>query len=272
MKLRIAVAQFSIKQFNPEINLTRAKEFIKRAKLQKANVIVFPEDFITGPIMGKKKYVDFEGRYIRYFQNLAKEYSIDIIPGSFIEGDKSGWYNTSYYIDSHGKIKGKYRKINLWWTERRYLKPGNEISVFNTKFGKAGLLICWDLIFPETIRRMVKKGVKIVYCPSYWWSDEKGSMKYDKESEVKLINSICVSRAFENEIVFVFVNAAGKVRIGKIKDTLIGMSQITAPFKGVIAKLEHNKEDLLIGEIDLKIVKNAELVYKIRRDLKRKVV
>lgn len=273
MKFKIAVVQFEIKQFSPEENLKKAEEFIRKAASSKAQIIVFPEDFVTGPVMKKKEFVDFDGKYAKHFQKLAKKYSIDIVPGSWIEGDTQGWYNTAYYIDASGKIKGRYRKINLWLPERKYLTPGNEISVFNTKFGKVGLIICWDLVFPELFRRMVKKGINIIFSPSYWcYGDAGKGVKYDANSEIKFVDSLCVGRAFENEIIFVYCNSAGKFKFDKFRDTLIGHSQITVPFKGTIKKLNHNKEEMFIQEIDTNILKDAERSYKIREDLKKRIL
>src|SRR3989338_6809815 len=215
MKFKIVVVQFNIKQFSPNENLNKAEKFIKSASKARANVIIFPEDFVTGPLIRRTEFADFNGKYIKHFQNLAKKYSIDIVSGSWIEGSSKGLFNTSYYIDSNGKIKGRYRKINLWIPERHYLTPGNDISVFNTKYGKVGLIICWDLAFPEIFRKMVKKGVNIVFCPSYWCKEDAGvGMKYDKDAEVKSVNSLCTSRAFENGVILVFTNPAGELRIG----------------------------------------------------------
>ena len=200
-------------------------------------------------------------------------YKIYIIPGSIIEKTAKGLFNTAYYIDSKGKIKGRYRKINLWIPERKYLTPGNKISVFNTKFGKAGLIICWDLIFPEIFREMVKKGVKIVYCPSFWTKQDAGiGMKYDKDAEIKNVNSLCTARAFENEIVLVYANAAGKLKVGKISDDLIGQSQITAPFKGSFKIFKHNREGMFLQDVNTDILSDAEKVYKIRKDLKNRLL
>jgi len=266
MKFRIAVVQFKIKQFSPEDNLKKAEEFTKKAAYSKAQVIVFPEDFITGPIMKKKKFVDFNGKYIRHFQNLAKKYSIDIVSGSWIEGDTRGWYNTSYYIDRSGKINGKYRKINLWLGERSYITPGNKISVFNTKFGRAGLIICWDLAFPEIFRKMVNMGVRIVYCPSLWYLTYKGKI-WKNYAEKRHVDSLCVSRAFENEIILVYCNVSGKV---KFSEFALGRSQITVPFIGPLKRLEHNKEEMFIQEVDMTILKEAEKSYNIREDLKKR--
>jgi predicted amidohydrolase len=274
MKFKIAVVQFDIKRLSPEDNLKKAEEFIKKASSSKAQIIVFPEDFVTDPIVGMKEYADSENKYRNYFQHLAKKYNIDIVPGSIIESDKKGLYNTTYYIDSTGKVKSRYRKINLWHPERSYITPGHEVPVFNTKYGKVGLIICWDLIFPELFRKMAKKNVNIVICPSYWCYGDAGKIgnKYDRNSETKLVDSLCVGRAFENEIIFVYCNAAGKLELGKYSDTLIGHSQITVPFKGVLNKLDHNKEGMFIQEVDTTILKDAERVYRIREDLKNRIL
>lgn len=270
MKLKIAVVQFAVKQFAPEENLKRAEEFIEKAKEQEANIVVFPEDFVTGPILGIKRYVDFAGKYRAYFQELAKAYEIDIVPGSFIEAHANAWYNTSYYIDSRGKIRACYRKINLWHPERRYLASGNEVTVFNTRFGKSSIVICFDLFFPEVFRKAVLEGAKLFFCPSYWCIEDacKGLL-HTKSAEINAINSLCAARAFENNIVLVFANAAGSFRFKNIKETLAGHSQITVPFKGQIAALNHNKEAILVQEIDTGILKDAESAYKVRAYLKK---
>lgn len=273
MKIKIAVVQFETELYSPKNNLAKAEKFVKQASLEKADIIIFPEDFITGPLAGKTEYADSNNEYRNHFQDLAKKYKIDIIPGSIIEKDKNELFNTAYYIDKFGKAKAKYRKVNLWHPERTYIKPGNEVSVFNTKFGKIGLVICWDLIFPEIFREMVKKGVNLVFCPSYWtFEDASVGLKYDKNSEVKLVDSLCVSRAFENEIIMVYCNAAGNLILPKFKGKLLGHSQITVPFKGVLKKLEHNREKMFIQEVDTFLLKDAEKAYKIRADLKNRVL
>jgi len=209
MKLNIAVVQFSIDQFAPEHNLKRAEQFI-RAAANQAQIIVFPEDFLTGPINGEKRFADYEHCYLAQCQKLAATYGIDIVPGSIIEGDNAGLYNTTYYIDKTGTVRGRYRKVNLWIPERDHITPGNEISVFQTNYGKVGLMICWDLIFPEVFRVMVKQGVQIVICPSYWCFEDAGmGMQHDANAEIKLVNALCVARAFENEIILVYATGAG---------------------------------------------------------------
>ena len=85
------------------------------------------------------------------------------------------------------------------------------------------------------------------------------------------MDSLCVARAFENGIILVYCNAAGRLNLGKYSDTLIGHSQITVPFKGCVKKLDHNKEEMFVQEVDTAILKVAEESYKIREDLENRV-
>src|SRR6266566_7459226 len=270
--VKIAVVQFAIQQFAPRENLRKAEQFIKEAVSQQVQIIVFPEDFVTGPLSGNNAFADYERRYVKHFQQLALQYSIDIVPGSIIEGDSTELYNTTYYIDRTGEIQGRYQKVNLWLPERGYITAGTGIPVFNTRYGKMGLIICWDLMFPEVFRAMVRQDVDIVICPSYWCFEDAGEgIKHDANAEIKLVNALCVTRAFENEVVLVYANAAGSANYEGIEEHLIGRSQITVPFKGSLQLLDHNKEAMFIQEVDTAILQDAEKSYEIRKDLKARV-
>lgn len=276
MKIRIAVVQFRINQYKIETNLQKMERFIKQAS-GKADIIVFPEDFLTGWLGSDEivRFADSEGKRRKRFQSLARKYKIDIVAGSVIERNRVGNFNVCYYVDSAGKIKGKYRKVNLWLTERKQMVSGNEICVFNTKFGKVGLIICWDLMFPEIFRRMASKGVNIIFCPSLWYKTEKFPpyAKHNKNAERDHVNALCVARAVENNIVLVYANAVGKMKTsGGSLDEAMGHSQITAPISGVLQKLLYNQEKMFIQKIDMGILKDADKAYRIRNDLKKRVL
>jgi predicted amidohydrolase len=193
-------------------------------------------------------------------------YGIAIVPGSIIEAEHGNLYNTTYYIDKTGAVRGRYRKVNLWLSERSYLTPGQDFPVFESDYGKVGLLICWDLIFPEAFRALVRQGVELVICPSYWCFEDAGvGLKYDAHAEVKLVDALCVARAFENGVALVFANAAALPV--KTADGLIGRSQIAVPFQGTLQKLEHNQEALFVQTVNTSVLKDAELAYCIRSDL-----
>lgn len=281
MKVKICAAQMQIKSLNVEENLRKAGLLIKEASSKDCDIICFPEYFLTGP-SGKKnlQYTqEIPGEYTEEFSRLAKENGLYIIMVS-IEKEDNNYYNTSVLIDDSGKIIGKYRKINLWSGEKTYIKAGGEVSVFDTKFGKIGLEICWDLAFPEVTKEITLKGAKIVFCSSFWTYEDKYSLLNSEElrkkvpridTEINFVDFCVPARAIENGIVFVYVGGCGKTEVGKSTFNMIGHSQIAIPFYGRVASLE-NEEKLLIKEIDLDLLDLAESVYEIRKDsLKNKL-
>lgn len=276
MKIKIAVVQFEMQTWEIDQNLQKMEKFISKAAKAKADLIVFPEDCVTGPVMKNSNYVDHQKRLIKHFQKIAIQYKIDLVPGSWMEADPrtKGWYNTTYYIDRTGKIKGDYRKNHLWLSERSFLTPGQQISTFNTRFGKIGLVICWDLMFPEQFRAMTKRGVQIVICPSHWTKALATTAKLidlPREWESSHVNALVRARAIENEIIMVYSNLAGIGKYGEHQDEMIGQSQITTPFFSPLKHLPHNQEEMFIQEVDTKYLKLAEKFYKIRADLKKSI-
>src|SRR5260370_12440994 len=177
MQINIAVVQFEIARHAPEQNLAKAERFIQQAVEQQAQIIVCAEDFVQGAVGKGRDLVDFNGHYVKRFQALAAQYAIDIVPGSIIEGDEAGLYNTTYYIDHTGTILGRYRKVNLWLSERSYLNPGRHAVVCSTRFGKIGLAICWDLAFPDLFRAMPAEDAVVVFVPRYWCSPDAGIVR-----------------------------------------------------------------------------------------------
>ncbi len=247
MSPTIAVIQFKIKHLDRADNFSWIEVFIQDAKAKDAQVIVFPEDCITGSIFGVKSRLDQDASVRKTFQTLAQKHTIDIVTGSVMEHTPEGDFNTSYYIDATGTVLGEYRKNHLYGSENDFLNPGTEIAVFDTKYGRAGIIICWDILFPEIFARMKKAGVEIVYCPSYWYREIAGdALQIDPLTEEKRIDMACLARAKEYGITFVYCNSAGEIQYedGSM-DTCIGHSQIVVPGRGVVAKLEHNQEMMI---------------------------
>jgi predicted amidohydrolase len=267
MKFKIGVVQMQGDIVDVEKTLKKVESYIEKAS-KKADLIVFPEYIISWNL------VDTKNKFRTHLQELAKKYKIDIVTGSMLATYRKKVYNTIYYIDSKGKIKGTYRKVNLWHPERPHVEFGKKVCVFNSKFGKIGLSICWDLVFPELYRKMVRKGAEIIICSAFWSDQDASSvgLKHNPQAEKVLIDACCISRSCENELIHVFCNSAGILKEEKKKWTLSGHSQITIPFKGVIKKLDHNREQMFIQEIDTAILKDAEKAYKIRKDLKKRVL
>lgn len=264
MSVKIAVVQFKITHLQPEVNCQRIEAFVKQAREQQAQVIVFPEDCMTGSIFGDLSRLDSTGWVPAFFQTLAKKYQIDIVTGSCMEGRPEGSFNTSYYIDASGEILGSYRKNHLYPSEYRFLQPGTEAPVFETAYGKAGIVICWDVLFPEIFQRLKAQGVQIVYCPSYWYREIAESIKqYNPLSEEQQIDALCLVRALELNAAMVYVNAAGEQEYADgSRDTLIGHSQIVVPGRGVIQRLDHHEEEMFVQELSLDLLAETAKIYR----------
>jgi len=272
-KVKICAAQMNIVSLGVKENLEKAELLTRRAGEEDCDIICFPEDFLTGPL--DKENLSYAqkipGDFTEKFSKLAEEYGLHIVMGTMIERDGENYYNTSVLIDDSGKILGKYRKIRLWFTEKEYLKEGNEVSVFNTRLGKIGITICWDLAFPEITKEMALKGARMVFCPSFWrFVDKYGGLTSKKliektpehDTEAIFVDACASARAIENEIVHIFVNGYGDFKTQR----LIGHTQINIPFYSTVALAGANEEKLLIKDVDLDLTELAEKVYEIRKD------
>ncbi|RJQ20339.1 carbon-nitrogen hydrolase family protein [Candidatus Woesearchaeota archaeon] len=270
-KVTIAVAQAKTKSSDAEHNLRTAQKFLARARKKRADLIVFPEDFTTNPVRGQPELVRAAPQYLARWKKLARTYQIDIALGSLIEETPRGWRNVAYYIDRTGTVKGRYEKINLWHPERSYIRSGSKPCTFRTRFGKIGLAICWDIAFPDLFQHYLSQGVHIIICPSFWLKGDAGvGRKHAKNTEEHFVDTLAAARAVETQSIFVFANAAGEYRYKNYRDSLIGHSQISAPFIGTVAKAAHNREALLVAQVDLGMLEDAERAYKLRADARRR--
>lgn len=117
-------------------------------------------------------------KYLANYQILAKELQICIVPGTIIEKHTESdqptlFHNTAYFISNDGTVLGSYRKKNIWHPERPHLtSSGPEPHVaIDTPIGRVGMLICWDLAFPEAFRELIADGAQIVIAPTYCMLD-----------------------------------------------------------------------------------------------------
>jgi|SRR3989338_3475901 len=248
--MKIALFQMEVSS-NIKTNKLKIEKVAKEVS-GRADILVLPETCLTFD----SSFDQDSETPISFFETLSKKHNLDIICG-FYERTGSKVSNTCYYFNKDGKTLSNYHKINLWKTESGVTK-GNSISVFDTQYGKVGLSICWDLTDPILFRKIAQAGAKIIFCISFWHTGQ-GISSYDIES--KNIDSLCHVRSFENNIALVYVNAAGTYETNGKKDMLIGHSQVTVPIKGAIKKLDHNKEELIIVDIDITTLKMSSNIY-----------
>lgn len=264
MSIRICIVQFQITHLDREKNFQRIEQFMKQAADEGANIVVFPEDCITGSIFGDLSKLDRGQSNKKHFQTLAKKYHIDVVTGSSMEGTDEGNFNTSYYINAEGEVLGMYRKNHLYPSEYKFLSPGTEAPVFETAYGKAGIVICWDMLFPEIFQRLKAQGVQMIFCPSYWYQEIADPMtSLNLQSESQLLDALCLTRAVETNAALIYCNAAGVMTNpnGSV-DTLIGHSQAVVPAIGPLQCIRDNNEQLVIVDLDLAHFKETAKIYR----------
>lgn len=261
-EINVALAQISCKIGDKEHNLDVMKRNIKQAKNQGANLVVFPELALTGYVCRDILYELAEpvpkGKSIRRLEEVAKNEDIHVVFGALERSEKAHatLYNTAVLLGPNGFI-GKYQKMHLpthsVFEEKRYFRLGYQTPVFETEIGKLGLIICYDVFFPEITRLLRLKGSQLIICIS-------ASPGVRRE----FFETLTVARAIENTAFLVYVNLVG-VENGL---QFWGGSRIVAPTGKIVSQAKYDEEDLVIGKIAYADLKQAETFVPTLRDLR----
>jgi len=214
---KIAVVQFKA-SINENQNLKKILHYIKTAAKKDTDLCAFPEFmmFYTNSSQSAAqlaaKAQTIKGEFVTSITKCAKENSIMVV-GTFYEKSKkkNRVYDTSFLIDKKGKILSTYRKIHLYdalgFHESDKMTPGSKITLpTKTKIGKLGMMICYDLRFPEMSRALASAGSEIIIVPSAW---VKGKMK---EEHWITINK---TRALENGCYVIAPDQVGNIYCGR---------------------------------------------------------
>ncbi|KAF6802398.1 carbon-nitrogen family [Colletotrichum musicola] len=281
-KAKIALIQMHPKSAALEENFRKAESYIRYAASQSCSLAVLPEYHLTSWVPEHPSFItscEQSGSYLKKYQALAEELSISIVPGTIVEPDdkdnEQDLLNAAYFIGPDGAVLGRYEKKNLWHNERPHLTKGPEPhSAFDTPLGRVGLLVCWDLAFPEAFRELIRDGARIVVCPAFWLADEYkcGDVVVNPDSERVFLENTVVTRAFENTAAIVLVNVGGpqggvETRDDGTRVRYCGVSQVAMPLIGSQGKLGA-EEAISIVEIDLGLLDVAEGAYKVREDMR----
>ncbi|KAK3044651.1 hypothetical protein LTS18_000714, partial [Coniosporium uncinatum] len=260
-----------------ENNFAKAARFIQSAADQGAELVVLPEYHLTNWVPKDPGFLDLCGQwetYLKKYQDLAKKHKICIVPGTIVERHKDAaeegdrLLNVAYFIGNDGSILGKYVKKNLWGPEREHLtSSGPDMhEVFDTPVGKIGMLICWDLAFPEAFRELIAQGAKTIIVPTFWTLSDciPEGLARNPSSEALFLDSTITARCFENTCAVIFANAGGPPGRG-----YAGLSQVTVPFIGPLTRLGSCAEGMSVVDLDMQILEDAEKNYQVRADLAR---
>lgn len=175
-KITVSAIQMSVPD-TPERSIAKAEQLVRQAAAQGANVILLPELFENWYFCQERRYDSYklastvdENPAVRHFSKVAAELGV-VMPISFYEQDGNVLYNSIAMIDADGSVMGVYRKTHIpddhFYQEKFYFTPGGTgFKVWDTRFGKIGVGICWDQWFPEAARCMALMGAEILLYPT----------------------------------------------------------------------------------------------------------
>ncbi|WP_246943928.1 carbon-nitrogen family hydrolase [Bacillus pinisoli] len=245
MNLKVSCIQFDIAFGNPEENFKHMREKIEKAVLDKPDVIVLPELWTTGYDLTRlDEIADHEGQdTLLFLTQLAKEHRVNIVGGSIAKRTDDGVYNTMYMIDRNGELLNEYSKLHLFklMDEHHYLQAGQHDGMFSLNGVSCAGFICYDIRFPEWIRKHTAKGAEVVFVVAEW-----------PHPRLTHWRSLLISRAIENQCYVVACNRAGK----DPKNEFVGHSMIIDPWGEVLAEATE-EESILTGELQIEKVKNV---------------
>ena len=277
-KVKLAALQFSCTQ-EAEENIAKADQMAREAAAQGAQVILLPELFERPYFCQERKYGYYhyakpvmENEAVLHFRELAKELQL-VIPVSFYEREGNLLFNSVAMIDA-GEVLGVYRKTHIpddhYYQEKFYFTPGNTgFKVWDTRYGKIGVGICWDQWFPETARCMALMGAELLLYPTAIGSEpilDCDSMPHWRRT--------MQGHAAANVMPVIAANRIGEERVdpcaanGGQSSALVfyGSSFIADQTGEIVAGLGREEEGVLTASFDLDEVREDRMSWGLFRD------
>lgn len=278
--IRLGLVQWQMRVFkNIDDFYQQVEFFVKAISDYESDFCVFPELFNT-PLLApynhlhereamtelSKKSEEIKNK----ISKLAVKHNVNIIAGSIPVLEDHQLYNVSYLLHRNGKID-EYRKIHITPNEQRFygLVGGNKLHVFNTDCGKIGILICYDVEFPELPRILADQGMKILFVP----------YMTDTQNAYTRVRNCSASRAIENECYVAITGSVGNLPGVNNMDIQFGQaavftpSDFAFPLNAIKGEATPNTEMTLIVDVDLNLLKelhhngSVQLLKDRRKDL-----
>lgn len=263
-----------------EENIKKADKMVREAASNGANIILLPELF-ERPYFCQERNYDYysyatpvnDNPAVKHFKEVARELNV-VLPISFYERDENVFFNTVAVIDTDGSVLGIYRKTHIpddhYYQEKFYFTPGDTgFKVWDTKYGKIGVGICWDQWFPETARCMTVMGAEILFYPTAIGSEpilEVDSMPHWRRciqghSACNIVPVVAANRIGEEIVLPSEAN-------GNQSSSLIfyGSSFITNATGEITSQASRDKEEIIYGETDLDDNRNLRVSWGLFRD------
>ncbi|MCU6795702.1 carbon-nitrogen family hydrolase [Paenibacillus sp. WQ 127069] len=243
-KWNLALLQMDIAIGEPELNYAKLEKLLDQAVEgeTKPDVIIFPEMWNTGYALDRiKELADEEGqRTHALLSEFSRKHQVNIIGGSIAEKQGSQIYNTIYAYNREGSRVADYSKIHLFrlMDEEKYLEEGSHIGQFELDGVSSGMMICYDIRFPELSRKLALGGAQIVFVPAEWPNPRLHHWR-----------TLLMARAIENQM---FVVSCNRVGISGTTE-FFGHSMVIDPWGEALAEGDET-EQVIRAQIDLALV------------------
>ena len=254
---KAGIVQFDVKSGQNETNLDTALGYLAKLVSKKVTLAVLPEMFSCSfDNESLIKHSGFSQKILDSLSLFAKKNQI-AIAGSLPENEKDQIYNTMVFIDVDGKIKARYRKLHLFRLtgEHLYYTAGNKMVTIDTSFGRIGLMICYDLRFPELARSLYLEDAQMILVSAQWPEPRKEHWK-----------TLIKARSIENQLFMICSNRTGMESGLKFP----GMSMIVDPMGNILTQAESN-ETISFAEIDPGLVKKARISIPCSKDRRKDI-
>ena len=218
-----------------------------------------------------------DGPTTKLMQETARRHNMVIVVPIYEQDGTGIYYNTAAVIDADGSYLGKYRKMHIpddpLYYEKFYFTPGDlGFRALDTTVGRLGTLVCWDQWFPEGARLTALQGASVLFYPTAigWHPSEKaefGQAQHDAWRTIQRAHAIAngVYVAVVNRVGFETGNIRGKSTPGHGLE-FWGASFFCDPFGRVLAEASHDREEILIGDVDLKALEDIRRNWPFLRD------
>lgn len=261
MKIRLGLVQWQMRLFpDMETFYEQVRFFIDAVSGYKSDFIVFPEFFNT-PLLepynhlpeneAMRQLAGHTAEIVAKMHEYALSYNVNVIAGSMPLLDGGKLYNASYLCHRTGKID-EFRKIHITPNEHKYyaMTGGDEIRVFDTDCGKVGILICYDVEFPELSRLYADQGMQILFVP----------FLTDTQNGYTRVRHCAQARAIENECYVAIAGCVGNLpRVNNMdiqfaQSAVFTPSDFAFPTNAIKAETTPNTEMMLIVDVDLQLL------------------
>ncbi|MFT4585308.1 MAG: putative amidohydrolase/ribosomal protein S18 acetylase RimI-like enzyme [Gammaproteobacteria bacterium] len=264
-EVRVGVVQWLMRTVSSfDEFLAQAESFVDSLSEYRADFVVFPE-FFAMPLMGLgavdakasdaiRHLAEYTPRIVEALRSYAISYNVNIVGGSMPLYENNDIYNVAYLFQRNGRVDTQY-KLHITPDERNYwmIRGGNDLRTFETDAGRVGILVCYDVEFPELARLQALQGMEILFVPI--WTDTKNAFLR--------VQRCAQARAIENECYVVVAGSIGHLPqidhldLQYAQSAVYSPSDFAFPHDAVIAETTPNTEQVLV--VDLNLDKLQEL-------------